>query len=128
MQEAAPVIVIALMVVIFSVSYASIVMINKRGDEAVQGIVRGEPISLRTRRMVLLTHYLPLASFLAGFLFIMSAGLFAVGKQFSGGPAGAVAYMGAVLCATGAVTWIALGGAWVVHTLVVLREAERDPG
>jgi hypothetical protein len=104
---------------------SNIRLINDRGDEALSGIVKGVPVSAKTRRLILFTHYLPLAAFTAGYLFVVGLGVLELARGVVDVRVATIGYMGATLCISGGVVWIGLGAAWVLHVLSALREISR---
>ena len=116
--------VIGLFIAGFCFSFALIPIINKRGDQALLGVIDGVPISLKTRRLLLLTHYIPLCSFIASFDLVLGLGLFQLARRLEDPEIAALAYMGAVMGGSGAVVWTGLAATWVYHTLQAIRQAE----
>jgi len=116
--------IVVVIILVFYTSQATVPIINKRGDEALSGVVRGVPVSLRTRQLMLFTHYMPLCVFLATYVLVAGIGLFGLARAAEDEIARAVGYMGAVMCFSGSVVWIGLGGAWFLHTWAELRQAK----
>jgi lysylphosphatidylglycerol synthetase-like protein (DUF2156 family) len=120
---------LSILVVIIAVFYASfsvVPIINNRGDEALSGVVKGVPVSLKTRRLMLFTHYLPLCAFLASFVLVAGLGLMEFARTMEEPRTQAVGCMAAIICIAGAVVWVGLGGAWFLHTWSVLRTIKRE--
>jgi hypothetical protein len=106
------------------VTYWAIRMANKRGDEALLGVLRGVPISTRTRWMILTTHYTGLAAFIVAFLTVTTFVLRELARNADEPAVATIGYMAVVLWGGSAVYCLATAAAWVYHASTVIRRAE----
>jgi hypothetical protein len=100
-------------------------VINDRGDEILSGVVKGIPVSTKTRWLMLFTQFLTFYLFLVGFLVVTGLGILELARGVEEPGVRIVGYMCASLCASGAVLWILLGTSWFTHHLSVLRQTTR---
>ena len=120
MPDLSLVAILAITIATGFVSFYCIKMANKRADESLEVVQRGLPISLNTRWLILFTHYVALAAFLAGLLAVVSVGL----AQGAESPfARTVGHMSAILSGGGVVVILAHSTMWVFHMWAVLRRA-----
>ncbi|MBT8467156.1 MAG: hypothetical protein KJN97_00295 [Deltaproteobacteria bacterium] len=116
--------ILGLFFVVFYFVYTCVPIVNARGDVALQGVMDGVPLSLKTRRLILFTHYIPLSAFMAAFNLVASFGFLELARGADGHRVAALGYMVAIMGASNAVVWIGLSGAWVLHTLKAFQQAE----
>jgi len=118
--------ILAVIIAVFYASYSVTPIMYNRGDEALSGVVKGVCVSVETRRLMLFTNYMPLCAFVAAFDLVAGLGIFELARGLEEPRVQAVGYMAAVICISGAMVFIGLGGAWFLHTWAVLRQAEAD--
>jgi hypothetical protein len=94
---------------------------NERGDEVLTGVVKGIPVSV-TARWLMLLQWFAYASFLVGFLLIIFLGLLEMAHWVEEPRVSFVGYMCATMAAGGAVYWAVLG----VFIFANLRSAIRE--
>ncbi|MEM7135766.1 MAG: hypothetical protein AAF500_04260 [Myxococcota bacterium] len=116
--------IIAIILLSFFVGLFVVRIVNGRGDDALTGVLKGVRIPFRTRKMILFTHYMPLALFYAAWNVVMGIGLFGLARDAENDVAKALGYMGGFMLECGGVVWFVLGGAWVFHAWTIIREAE----
>ncbi|MBT8467158.1 MAG: hypothetical protein KJN97_00305 [Deltaproteobacteria bacterium] len=110
----------------FIVAYHCCVVFMNRGDEGLAGVVKGIPISQRTRWLILLIHYMPYGAFCGGWLVIISFGLVGLARGAEDPFVRSVGYMSAVLFATGAAVLITSAPMWLYHVRAETRRARVD--
>lgn len=108
----------------FIVTFWAIRMANKRGDEALLGVLRGVPISTRTRWMILITHYMGLAAFLVAYLAVITFVLLELARNAVEPTVSTIGYMAVVLWTGGLIFLLVTAAAWVYHVSTAIREAE----
>jgi lysylphosphatidylglycerol synthetase-like protein (DUF2156 family) len=118
--------ILVVLIAVFYATFSCIPIMNSRGDEALAGVVKGMPVSLKTRRLLLFTNYLPLCAFLASFTLVAGLGIIELARTMEEPRIQAIGYMAAIVCISGAVVFVGLGGAWCLHIWSVLRETKRD--
>jgi hypothetical protein len=106
------------------IAYWVIRMANKRGDEALLGVLRGVPISTGTRRMLLFTHYIGLGAFLVAFLVIITLVLLELATSAEQPAVANIGYTAVVLWVGGIIYLLVTVAAWVYHARSIIREAE----
>ncbi len=107
----------------FIVAYHCVVIFMNRGDEGLAGVVKGIPISERTRWLILLIHYVPYGAFCGGWLAIICFGLVGLARGAEDPFARAVGNMSAVLFGAGAAVLLTSAAMWLYH---VRAETRRD--
>ena len=118
---------LSILVVLIGVVYATfsgISIMNSRGDEALSGVVTGVPVSLKTRRLLLFTNYMPQCAFLATFVLVAGLGIMEFARTVEEPRTQAIGYMVATMCIAVAASIGGLGSAWCLHVWSVLRQAE----
>jgi hypothetical protein len=105
------------------VAYYCVVIFMNRGDEGLAGVVKGIPVSEKTRWLMLLIHYVPYGAFVGGWLIILCFGLIGLARGAEDPFVRAVGNMSAVLFGSGAVVLLTHGGMWLFH---VWSETRRD--
>ena len=99
---------------------------NERGDEILCGIVKGVPASTKQRWLMLFNTWMPNVVFLIAFLLVIGLGVLQIARGAEEPGVKIVGYMGATLCAGGAVFWFAMGISWFLYYSSVLRETKGD--
>ena len=115
--------ILAIMAMLYVGSMWVVRMINDRNDEILTGVIKGVPVSVKDRQLMLFTNWLPYVAFLIAFQLAMSVGLFEVGRGMEEPRIGAVAYIGAVMCAATAIFWVFLAPFVFLSMLSALRKA-----
>ena len=110
----------------FFVTYWAIRMANKRGDEALLGVLRGQPISTRTRWMILITHYTGLGAFLVAYLTVITFVLLELARSAVEPRVATIGYMAVLLWTGGIVFLLATAAAWVYHASTFIRQTGRE--
>jgi hypothetical protein len=118
--------ILVVLIAVFYAAFSCIPIMNSRGDEALAGVVKGIPVSLKTRQLLLFTNYLPLCAFIASFILVAGLGFIELARTMEDPRIQAIGYMAAIMCIAGAVVVGGLGGAWCLHVWSVLRETKRD--
>jgi hypothetical protein len=118
--------ILVVLIAVFYAAFSGISIMNSRGDEALAGVVKGVPVSLKTRQLLLFTNYMPLCAFIACFSFVVGLGVIELARTMEDPRIQAIGYMGAIMCIAGAVVVGVLGGAWCLHIWSVLRDPKRD--
>ena len=99
---------------------------NARGDLALRGVQDGLPLSMKTRRLILFTHYIPLAVFWGAFTMVAAFGFIELARSSDNPRVAPIGYMAAVMGGSNTLVWFGLAGVWVLHTLKELGQAERN--
>ncbi len=100
-------------------------VINDRNDEIVTGVINGTPISMKYRRLMLFTKWLPYATFLVVFLIVASLGVLELARGADDDRIRIVGYACTMLMLGGAAFWSILGVFVFAHMWSVLRDSTR---
>ena len=118
--------ILVTVIVTFFGSYWVNSVINDRGDEILSGVVKGIPVSTRTRWLMLYTQWLPYTAFFIVFLSVIGLGFLEVGREIEHPRIKLVGYMCATMCAGGAAFWGILGSFLFANMFSAIREATRS--
>ncbi|NNE19212.1 MAG: hypothetical protein HKN10_12130 [Myxococcales bacterium] len=96
-----------------------------RLDGALSGIVKGMPVPLRTRRLLLVTQAVPLFAFICGFLLVVGLGVLELARAAEEPRVKVVGSMAASLAFIGAVAYLGMGSVWWFHVSSEMRKDNR---
>jgi hypothetical protein len=113
--------ILGLFFFLFYIAIQFVPIANARGELALSGVLDGIPLSLATRRMILFTHYIPLASFFAVLTLIACFGFIEMAKGASDPRVAAIGYMVAVISGSNTLVWTILQAVWVPHIFKAIR-------
>jgi len=116
--------ILGLFFFLFYVAMHFVPIANARGEVALQGVLDGVPLSLATRKMILFTHYLPLASFFAVFTAVACFGFIELARGADDQRVATIGYMVAVVCGSSTLVWTVLQTVWGPHIYRAIRQAE----
>jgi len=99
---------------------------HNRLETITTGLVRGAPVSVQHRQLLLHTSWLESVAAQVGFLSIMAIAWMLLGRNASTEEIRLLAYLCSFYVGIAAVGWIALAPFWYVRLRTVLRQAEAD--
>lgn len=108
----------------FVISYTTHV-IHIRSDAITTGIVRGVPISIKERWMILFSDWVPAAFGIAVFGVIMALGQLEIAQQVDDEGIRLLAWLSAGLAGFSSAFWLILGISYFTNCVFILREAGR---
>lgn len=108
----------------FVISYTTQI-IHSRSDAVTTGIVRGVPISIKERWMILFHDWVPAAFGIAVFGVIMALGQLEIGQQVDDEGIRLLAWLSAGLAGFSSAFWLILGISYFTNCVFILREAGR---
>ena len=108
----------------FVISYTTHV-IHIRSDAITTGIVRGVPISIKERWMILFHDWVPAAFGIAVFGVIMALGQLEIAQQVDDEGIRLLAWLSAGMAGFSSAFWLILGISYFTNCVFILREAGR---
>lgn len=109
----------------FVVSYTTHV-IHMRSDSITTGIVRGVPISIKERWMILFHDWVPAAFGIAVFGVLLALGQLEIAQQVNDEGIKLLAWLCAGLSGFSSAFWLILGISYFTNCVLILREAGRS--
>lgn len=97
-----------------------------RGDAVTTGQVRGVPVSIKERWMILFHDWMPAAFGLGALGFVLAFGQVAIAENVSDDTVKLLAWLCAGLAAFTGLFWIILGASYFTNCVLLLREAARN--
>ncbi len=118
--------ILALLIATTFVSFYAAKCTHIRSEGVTTGILRGVPISIKERWMILVQEWLPMASGNALFDLIVAVGLMEIGGNVVDVEIKVLAWLSAVLAGFGCISWVVQGSLFFTSWLSRLRQAEAD--
>jgi hypothetical protein len=117
--------IMVMVVVTFYSALAVTPLLLDRLDSALSGIVKGMPVSIQTRRLLLVTQVVPLCAFICGFLLVVGLGVLELARAAEEPRVKVVGSMAASLAFIGALAYFGMGGVWWFHVSSAMRKTTR---
>jgi hypothetical protein len=118
--------ILALLIATTFVSFYATKCAHIRSEGVTTGILRGVPISIKERWMILVQEWLPMASGNALFDLIVAVGLMEIAGNVVDVEIKVLAWLSAVLAGFGCISWVVQGSLFFTSWLSRLRQAEAD--
>lgn len=121
-------VLLSIMVLIVATFYSVLAvtpLLLDRLDGALSGTVKGIPVSLPTRRLLLITQVVPLCAFICGFLLVIGLGVLELARGAEEPRVKIVGSMAASLAFVGALAYLGMGSVWTFHVWSELRKGTR---
>jgi hypothetical protein len=118
--------ILALLIATTFVSFYATKCTHIRSEGVTTGILRGVPISIKERWMILVQEWLPMASGNAVFNLIVAVGLLEIAGNVADVEIKILAWLSAVLAGFGCIGWVVQGSLFFSSWLSRLRQAEAD--
>ncbi len=109
----------------FVISYTTHI-IHLRSDAITTGIVRGVPISIKERWMILFHDWVPAAFGIAVFGVLLALGQLEIARQVDDEGIRLLAWLSAGLAGFTSAFWLILGISYFTNCLLLLRDAGRS--
>lgn len=121
-------VLLSIMVMIVVTFYSALVvtpLLLDRFDAALSGSVKGMPMSIQTRRLLLVTQAVPICAFICGFLLVVGLGVLELARTAEEPRVKVVGSMAASLAFIGALAYFGMGGVWWFHVSSAMRKTTR---
>lgn len=99
---------------------------EERVDTIVTGVIRGVPVPIEHRWMLLQTRLVPVAAIQILLQGLVSLGMLLLGRNVSTEEVALFAYLGSFFAFTAVVGWILIAPFWFFRLAQLLRQAEAD--
>jgi hypothetical protein len=96
---------------------------NDRIDEILSGVVKGIPVPVSQRRLLLFTSWLPYVAFLTAWLLVLGLGIVESARWVEAPEVRLICYMCAMVLFGGAIFTVVLGSLLFANMLSVIRKA-----
>lgn len=100
--------------------------IHERGEAVASGVLRGIPIPMKQRWLMLFNTWLPNTMGMIFFTLIMSLVFISIARNINDPFLANVTYMCAVFTSLACAFWLVLGTSWFFYYVSVLRESTRS--